>query len=150
VHAVPGLGERGDRVAEDVLTGRGGAFVQQAGQVAAEDLDVATAELVRDDREGTAVRVHDVDVVAAGLQAAHVVEDAHPAEHGAVGLALEVDGLAAAAQGRRPFDDGDGEAVADEPVGQRGPGDARAGDEDGGVAHAASVGKPADSRLTTG
>ena len=49
---------------------------------------------------------------AAGLAPPYLVEDAHPLQDGAVGRALEVDGLAAGAQLRRLLDDGDGAAVA--------------------------------------
>ncbi|MFB7468878.1 hypothetical protein ACFCZ1_36245 [Streptomyces sp. NPDC056224] len=88
---------------------------------------------------------------AAGLDAAEFFEDAHAVEDGEVGLAAEVDGLAAGAEGGGEFYDGGAEAVAAEPVGEGGAGDARAGDEDGagagrgvgggvGVEHGGSLG----------
>ena len=45
VHAAGVVGDRGDRVAEDVLGSIHSGFVQDAGQVAAEHLDVATGLL---------------------------------------------------------------------------------------------------------
>lgn len=135
VHAARRVGQRGDGVAEDVLAVFLGPLVQQGGEVAAEDLNVAAGELAGHDRQPSAVRVDDDLVGSAGLAPPHLPEDSHPLQHDAVGLTLEVDGLAAGTERGRPLDDGDGVAGAAQPVGERGPGDARTGDEDRGVLH---------------
>jgi hypothetical protein len=74
----------------------------------------------------------------AGAVAADLVEQAHPLEHGQVDGAAEVHGVAAVAEGGGALDDGGLEAGAPQPVGQRGSGDARAGDQDGS-GHTGSV-----------
>lgn len=49
-HAIGGLGQRGDRVAEAVLAVGGGALVQDRGEIPAQDLGVAAGEFARHDR----------------------------------------------------------------------------------------------------
>lgn len=71
----------------------------------------------------------------AGLPVQDLLPDARALEHGPVGAALEVDGLAAGPQGGCLLDHGDAEAVPVQPVGEGGTGDAGAGDENGLVAH---------------
>jgi hypothetical protein len=116
---------------------RGGALVQEVGQVAAADLEVTAGEFAGDHGLGPSLGVDDRLVGAAGLAGDDVVEDAHALQHGPVGGALEVDGLPARAHRRGALDDGDGAAVAGQPEGEGGAGDARAGDQDSQVLHAA-------------
>ncbi|MFE3788550.1 hypothetical protein [Streptomyces goshikiensis] len=128
-----GVSERpGHGVAEDVLRGGQGGLVEGAGEVAAQDLDVAAREGGGEVEEGSVVLVDEGHRAAAGLEAAECVEEAHAAQDGEVGVAAEVDGVAAFAQGGGEFDDGGAEAVVAEAVGEGRAGDARAGDEDGG------------------
>ncbi len=132
-----GLGQRGDRVAKEVRAGVRGALVEQLGQVSPGDLDLAGAELPWNHGDLAAGGVDDDAVSSSpGLQSPDVLQDAHPAQHGAVGLALEVDGLAAAPDLGGLLHHRDLEAVTVEPVGQRGSGDAGTGDEHTGVLHA--------------
>lgn len=106
--------------------------MERAGEVAAQDLDVAAREGGGEVEEGSVVLVDEGHRAAAGLEAAEFVEEAHAAQDGEVGVAAEVDGVAAFAQGGGEFDDGGAEAVVAEAVGEGRAGDARAGDEDGG------------------
>jgi hypothetical protein len=133
--ARPGLGQRGDGVAEAVVAVACGPLVQQGGQVATEDLQVATGELPRDGRKPLVVLIDDDQIGLTGLQAPHDVQDAHPLQHLPVGLAFEVDGLPAGAQRGRLLHHRDGAAVAVEPIRQGGAGDTRPGDQDLQVAH---------------
>ena len=75
-------------------------------EVAATDLHVPAGELAGDDRQRPAGGVDDGLVGAAGLPAPHLVEKAHPGQHGVVGRTLEVDRLTAGAHdpatSRRP------------------------------------------------
>ncbi len=135
---VRGLGERRDRVSEDVLDQVLGALVHDPGQLAAEDLHVAAHHLGRQVHARAAVGVHDALPAHVRLTGVDLLPDAHFGEHRAVDVAAEVDGEAAAAQGGRPLDDGDTGAVAGEVQGEGGSGDAGAGDEDVEVAEAAS------------
>jgi hypothetical protein len=154
VDAGSGLGERGDRVVEDVLGRRGGALVHDPGQVAADDLDLPAGELAGHDGERAAGGVDHPAVPAVRPGRPDVVEDAHPVEDRAVGLALEVDGLAAGAQRGSLLDDRDVEAVPGEPVGEGGAGDARAGDQDARALHVHDARSPrwqgADAALAPG
>jgi len=135
LHPGRGLGQRGDRVAEAVVAASGGLLVHDRGQVPAQDLDVAAGELAAHHGLLAAGRVQAHGVGPAGLPALDLVPDPHPLEHGPVGAALEVDGLAAGPRRGRLLGHGDVEAVPAEPVGQGGTGDAGPGDEDVLVAH---------------
>jgi hypothetical protein len=139
LHAVGGFGQRGDPVAEDVLGVLVGPVVQDAGEVAAQDLDLATGELRGQRHPRPTGGIHHHPLGPPGLLAAHLVEDAHPAHNGQVRLAAQVDGLPAFAQRGGALDDGRLEAVAAQPVRQRRSGDARPGDEDLRVLHRCSL-----------
>lgn len=132
VHAGGRLGEGGDGVPEGVL-GPGGerGLVQDPGEVAAQDLDVAARELGRKVQELATVGVDEGHRAAAGPNTVQLVEDPHPAKNAELGLPPEVDGLAARTQGGGDLDDGGAQAVAGEPEGQGGARDAGARDEDG-------------------
>lgn len=135
-HAVGVLGERGDGVAEDVLGVLPGGVVQDPGQVAPEDLDVP-GEHVRGQLGLPLARVVDVGHRAhARPDALEVGQDAHAAQDRQVGLAAEVDGVAAVAEREGALHDGGLKAVPMEPVGERGAGDGGAGDQYLAVRHA--------------
>ena len=121
VHAAVGLGERGDRVAEDVLAAVLRALVQQLGEVTPADLDVAAGELTGDGGERPALRVDDGLVVPAGLAAVHLVEDAHPFRTVRWVSPLKSTAWPTGRRAGRLLDDGDGGAVAGEPEASAGP-----------------------------
>ncbi|GIH14800.1 hypothetical protein Raf01_29720 [Rugosimonospora africana] len=125
LHAVRGLGQRGDGVAEDVLDVAAGPVVQDPGQVAAGDLDLPAEHVGRQRHDGLAVRVDDRLGAHAGLPGPYLVQDAHPLQHRHLGAA-EVDRAAAVAQRRGLLDHGHAVARAPQPVGERRTGDPRA------------------------
>jgi hypothetical protein len=135
MHTVRGLGERGDRVTEQVFAAVGGALVEDGGQVAPQDLHIAAEKLAGHDGQLSPGRVEELHVGPPGLAAEDLLPHAHALQHGQLGPALEVDGLAARAQRGGALDDGDLEAVAIQPVGQGRAGDARAGDQNRLGAH---------------
>jgi hypothetical protein len=122
--------EARDRVAEHVLGAVPGRLVQDPAEVAAQDLHVAGEDLGRHGRDRPAVAIDVGRAAQVGLPRPDLVQDAHLGQHVQVDGAAEVDGVAAVAQTGRAFDDGGAEPVPVEPVGERGTGDARAGDQD--------------------
>nr|BFE78928.1 hypothetical protein GCM10020093_015290 [Planobispora longispora] len=124
-----GLGQGGDRVVEDVLDVVPGRLVEDAAQVAAEDLELAAHERGGHVRPGSPGGVDEGDPVDAGPPAADLLQQSHPLQHAQVGAAPEVDGLAARTEGGGPLDHGDAAAGTAQPAGQGGTGDAAAGDE---------------------
>jgi hypothetical protein len=131
VHAVGVVGDRGDRVTEDVFGVVPGRLVEDAREVAAKHLDVAPGLLGRHPDESAAPSVHLPPVSGTGTQAFDRLEQSHPTQHVQVDGTAEVDGVATVADRRRAFDDRRGEAVPPKPVRQGRAGDASARDEDG-------------------
>ena len=138
--AVRGVGQARDGIVEDVLDVVAGGLVQDAHQVAADDLEV--------------LRVDDPErAVEAGQPLPGGTYVGHPAGAGARGPGrvqdcrppghfdrrpAQVDGLAAVARRGRPFHDDRGEAEPPQPDGQRLPGHACPRDEHVPVPHGAS------------
>src|SRR4029453_12855578 len=138
--AVLALADVGDGVVEEVLDVVAGGGVEDAGQVAAQGLDLGDgAARVAQEVEGHAGQplVGGVDVGHAagpGVGLADLVEDAHAVDDLA-GRAPQVDRLAAGGRGGGHLAHGGVKAISAQPVGQRRPGDARAGDDDVTVLH---------------
>ncbi|CAM5370065.1 hypothetical protein STENM223S_02449 [Streptomyces tendae] len=85
--------------------------MQHLGELPARGLDVPAREVGRQVEELTAALVDEGYRAAAGVERAQLVDHAHPLQHGQVGLAAEVDRLAAAAQGGGQLDNGGLEAA---------------------------------------
>ena len=98
-------------------------------KVAAGHIDLTAAERPGDLTDLLPRSVDQGLITGGNLSASDVLEDPHSSEHGAVGLAFEVDGLSARANLGGLLDDGDFEAVALKPEGEGGSGDARTGDQ---------------------
>lgn len=124
------LGQRGDRVTEDVLHRVLAVLVQDAGEVAAEDLHVAAHQFRRQIEARGAVGVDDRLAAHVGLVRVDVVVNAERGQDGAVHPAAEVDRESALAQGGGLLDDGDAGSVQGQGEGDGGTGDAGAGDQD--------------------
>ena len=137
--AVRGAGQAGDRVVEDVLDVITGRLVQDAHQVAADDLQV-----VRVDDAERAVQAgqplpggaHVGHSAGPGARRPGRVQDARPPGH-LDRRAAQVDGLPAVARRGRPLHHDRGEAEPPQPDGQRLPGHARPRDEHVLVPHEA-------------
>jgi hypothetical protein len=129
LHPVRLLVQAGDLVAEKVFGAGAGGVVQNLCQIAAEDLHVAGEDPARHGRPRGAVGGDIGEVAHVRLALLDRVQHAHLAQHAEMHVAAEVHGVAAAAQVRCALDHGRPEAVSVEPVGQRGSGDAGAGDE---------------------
>jgi len=131
--AVGELLERRDAVVEDVLHAVGGVH-DDAHEVAAQDLDVGdhaarvAEHLGRQLDPAPSGGVEVGDPPHAGVGGAHLVRDAHPVQDGP-GRAAHVDALPAGPRAGRTLDHRHVEAVAAEPEGEGGSGDAGAGDE---------------------
>ncbi len=130
VDAVGVLAELGDGLAEAVVGERAAVLVQDVDEVAAQDFDVTAGELGGQVQPGPPALVDEAHGAAAGPDPAEVVEHTHAFQHGQVGGAAEVDGLAAAAQSRGRLGHRHLEAVPAEPECQRRSGDAGSGDQD--------------------
>ncbi|WP_240360660.1 IS66 family transposase [Pyxidicoccus caerfyrddinensis] len=89
------LGQRLDRVADQVLGVIARGVVEDAAQVAAQDLKVSAHERRRDRRNGSAGLVHEALLAHVRLAGAHRLVQPHSREHSKVHDALEVDGLSA-------------------------------------------------------
>src|SRR6516225_3370867 len=123
------LRHAGDVVAEDILGGARTPVVQDPGQVAALDLDVAAEQYRRERGQPAAARVDHRLVAHAGLAAADVVKHAHPLQQGKLVAAEVHRGGPAGAQPGRPLYHGDRVPGCAQPVRERWAGDAAAGDE---------------------
>ncbi len=124
------LAELADGLAEAVVGELAAVLEQDADEVAPQDLHVAAGELGGQLQPGPPALVDEAHRAAAGADPAEVVEHAHALQHGQVGGAAEVHGLAAAAQVRGRLGHRHLEAVPAEPECQRRPGDAGSGDQD--------------------
>jgi hypothetical protein len=129
-HAAGALFQAGDRITEQILGGVPGRRVEDRGQVAAQDLDVASEDVGRHVRHRPVLPVDDGGGRQVGLPGLDRVQDAHLGQHTPVGSAAEVDRVAAAAQLRCPLHHRGMKAVTAQPPGEGGPGDAGAGDQD--------------------
>jgi len=129
-HALGALFEAGDRVAEHILGGSPGRLVQDLGQVAAQDLDVAGEDVGGHLRHRPALLIDDRGGRQVGLPGLDRIQDPHLGQHAQVCGAAEVDRVTAAAQLRCPLHHRGMEAVPAQPVGEGWSGDARAGDQD--------------------
>jgi hypothetical protein len=142
VDALRVLCQRGDRFAEEVLDVEVGGFVQNPRQVSAQNLDVG------DDAAGVAGQVvspvpqppigavDGADTDHPGVVGADLVHQAHAFDHVPSGAA-QVDRLTTRSERGGTLDDGDLESVVTQPVRERRPGDARAGNQN--ILHAYNV-----------
>ncbi|OUD95567.1 hypothetical protein CMMCAS05_01420 [Clavibacter michiganensis subsp. michiganensis] len=140
--AVALLADPRDAVVEAVLRGADGAVDEQLGEVAAQDLELRgraarVAATGRELGDRAAVGPDEARADLARGRGADRVLDAHPPGDLAPGAA-HVDVLAAAAELGRALHDHGVDAVAVQPDGERGAGDARAGDEDASCGHVVS------------
>ena len=88
------LGERRDRVAEHVLGAVATVLVEHPREVRPRHLDVPSGELAGEAQQLPTSIVDEGDRRTAGCHPAEVGQDAHPLEHGQVGVAPKVDGVA--------------------------------------------------------
>ncbi len=139
VHAGAVVVQTGDPVAEHVLGARGGVVVEQAGELAAQDLQLGrgAAGVVGargEAGERTAGVVDEVRAGLAGVAVADGVLQAHPADHLAADPA-HVDVLALLAHVVEALDHGHVPARGREPRRERRTGDAGPGDQDAAAVH---------------
>jgi len=133
------LGELGDPVAEQVLDAVAGVLVEHLGQVPAQDLDlrdvpVAAVVVGAVGLQHVPVRVDGVRARGVGAGRAHLLVQPHPHDD-LFGHPARVDGLPAGAQPGSPLHHGDLGPPPPQPVGQRGPRDARPRHQDPRAAH---------------
>jgi hypothetical protein len=134
VHAVAGVVDRRDRVAEDVLHVRPRRVVQKSGERAAEDLDVpvrdACVEPLDVHLERSLAIALEHQQVVAGAGVLDLVPQLHPTGHVDRG-AEQVDRMAGESvpHGRCAFHDRRLEAVPPQPVGEHRTSHARTGDQ---------------------
>ncbi|GDY50942.1 hypothetical protein SVIO_015650 [Streptomyces violaceusniger] len=134
VHPAVVVVEGGDGVVEEDVDVVPDRAVEDLGQLSARDFEVmaflaAGDGLGPDGGDRIALLVEEGDPADADVGVPEPGEHPHPPDDLDRGAA-DVDGVAATAQCGRLLDEGDREAVPAEPVGQRGTGDAGAGDQD--------------------
>ena len=131
--AVPVLGQPGDPVAEQVFGAVSGGVVQDAGQVAAHDLDLrdhplAVEQVGRHPRGPPAAAVRIGKSALVDALRPYRVEKSHPFDHLAPGAA-QVHGVPAGPGRGRDLHDRRCEAVPPQPERERRPADAGARDQ---------------------
>jgi hypothetical protein len=137
------LGELGDPVAEDVLDVVAGVLVEHPGQISAQDLDlrdvpVAAVVVGAERLQHGAVRIHGVRARGVGAGRPHRRIQPHQADD-LLGHPARVHRLPAGAQPGCPLHHGDLGTPPVQPVGQRGPRDARPRHQHPDPAHSTPV-----------
>src|ERR1700733_1902155 len=122
------LREGGDRVVKDILCVLPGRLVENAGQVAAHNLEFAAGEPIGQTGNLLVCFVHDRNCTSPGFELLHLGQDAHALQR-VQSSAAKVDRVSSRPHRGSAFDDGGMETVAAEPEGKRRPGDARARDQ---------------------
>ena len=144
------LGELGDPVAEDVLDTVPGVVVEHPGQVPAQDLDLrdvpVAAVVVRAvGLQHVPVHVHGVRASGLGAGRAHRRVQPHPPDD-LLGHPARVHRLPTGTQPGGPLHHGHLGPPPAQPVGQRGPRDARPRHQHPGTAHRAPLARPGPDR----